>query len=269
VLAAILAVLTGGTAWIAASRRKPSGIMRLPSQARELAGLSAAARDPAGLARQLKARGYGAIAVEGPADAAGMGWNPRSSEIYIQFWKLFTAPGERDARGSTVYRLVPSPARRMLALGEPPGLAEIRLNGESLERDGKALAALAAFRASQASAPGLPALAYGAARCYRALGKPRKAEAELRKAISQSGPDPVLFEALGETYETMKNRRLAAIAYEQAAGLDGSSARLWIRAARALKAFGNMPAAAAAAGRALALDPGNRDAAALSKAVQP
>jgi tetratricopeptide (TPR) repeat protein len=193
---------------------------------------------------------------------------PASSEKLIQFWRLFTQPEERSSGNTVVYRLTAEPARRMISLAEPPVLVELARDGEALERAGQTRAALAAFQRARMKAPGLPVLAYGIARCYRSLGEPLKAEKELRRAITMAGPDPILYEALGEILEALKDPRLAALAFEQAAGLDGSSARRWIRAARALKAAGNAPAAAAALSRALAIEPGNPQARALQGKIR-
>jgi len=256
--------------WLAISRHARTGkLLRLPAQVRELVGMAAESRDAMDLSHELRGRGYTGIIAEGMDGPAPVGWTPRASETYIQFWKLFTGPGESGSSGAVIYRLCAKPARRTITLTEPPGLVELAREGKALERDGRTGAALAAFRSAQSMAPGLPALSFGAARCYLALREPSKAVQELRRAIGQAGADPVLYEAMGETCESLKDRRQAALAFEQAAGLDGSSARRWIRAARALHAAGNAPAAAAAVSRALALEPGNPEASELRTRLKP
>lgn len=219
----------------------------------------AVARDAGELRRWLYDLRDTAIAATGPCRPAP-GWQRDASDRYLDFWRICTRPPEPAPGGGRLWRIVPGQPPRTLALDEPPALVELASAGDALLARGEVKAALAAYQLAHDQAPALALPLVRAGTCRLKLGDAPGAVKELRRAAGCPGAGPDVLDLLGDALLAARDPGRAAGVYEQAAGLENSSASRWIKAARALERAGLATAARNAARRARERDPQNREA---------
>jgi tetratricopeptide (TPR) repeat protein len=238
----------------------PTRALVLPREAATLRDLASRSRDVVELRHRLAALGIGAIRTEGPC-LPPPAWTPASSDNYLELWRRCARPGPRPGE----FPLARRPGfPRILGLEEPPGLIELARPGDALMAAHRVREAKAAWNAALDAAPGLAGLWTRLADADRRLGAPAAAEQALGRALRCAGESAEIYGRLGDLYAASKRPDLAAGALETAAGLDEASVPRWLKAARALERAGARARAAACARRALARDPGNAEAAALT-----
>ena len=237
----------------------PGRILALPADQPTLTDLIAVTRDAGDLRRWLYDLRYTVITSSGPAGTVWT-WTPDTSDRYLDFWRLFTRPAKPAENGVRLWGIVPGQPPRALSLDEPPGLLELATPGDRLYARREYHAALEAFARAHATAPSFALLFARMAACRLKLGDPRGAVADLARALARAGAGAELLDQLGDAFLAARQPGRAAAAWEQAAGLDDTSAARWVKAARGLDVAGYRPAARAAARRALDRDPANRQA---------
>ncbi|HSL21288.1 MAG TPA: tetratricopeptide repeat protein [Vicinamibacterales bacterium] len=149
---------------------------------------------------------------------------------------------------------------RPVAEADPAGEAalELALLARARGRVEEATLLLEPVAAGAASARDVPAL-LRAARAAAALGEFRQANQLFRRASRAAGGDPAVETAWGSLFLEKHNHQDAARSFGEALKADGEWAPAHAGLARALADL-NPPAAAEAASRALAIDPGLIDA---------
>ena len=241
----------------------------LPGQASELMAQIRESRDAADLHRRLRSMGIILIRVAGDDGLAGP-WNHMESDRFMMFWRIYT---EAPIQGKTAlreFRVKPAPKGlpRALLLDEPPGLATLARDGDTLAQKGRWREALRAYEKAQNSAPTLPLLHARIGDCRLALGEYSRALNCFTRSISMGGNNPELFSRIGETMERAGKKWDAEDAFGKSAGLDPDNAVRWIRLASCLLGHGKRAPARKALARALSLDPENTEAKALGTRME-